>query len=219
MTDSVPITSATPDTTYRFRDHGAKRPGTWRYLWEPVLKELENLPRGSSVLDAGCGNGSFAQVLADRGFDVCGSDLSESGVQHARTLGTGGRFEVASVYDDLLELFGKPFDAIASLEVVEHLYDPQTFAMRMHQALKPGGRLIVSTPYHGWLKNSVVALRGLHDKHFNPLIVGGHIKFWSRETLTRLLSEAGFVVEKFQGAGRYPYLWKSMILTAKKREA
>lgn len=122
------------------------------------------------------------------------------------------------MYDDLLELFGKPFDAIVSLEVVEHLYDPTTFAQRMYQALKPGGRLIISTPYHGWLKNVVIALRGKHDHHFNPLIVGGHIKFWSRSTLSRLLTAAGFEIERFTGAGRLPYLWKSMILTARKRE-
>lgn len=216
--DPSPTAVASPDTTYRFRDHGSRRPGTWRYLWEPVLQELENLPPGSRVLDAGCGNGTFAQVLTERGYKVCGTDLSEKGIDNARSLNIG-RFEVASVYDDLRELFGQQFDAIISLEVVEHLYDPPTFAMRMHQALKPAGRLIISTPYHGWLKNVAIALRGKHDQHFNPMIVGGHIKFWSRSTLTRLLTEAGFEVERFVGAGRYPFLWKSMILSARKRAA
>ncbi len=216
--DTNPTTTAL-DTTYRFRDHGSNRPGSWRYLWQPVIEELASLPSRSRVLDAGCGNGTFVQALFEQGYDVCGTDLSEKGIEHARSLGMPGRFEVASVYDNLLELFGQPFDAIVSLEVVEHLYDPQTFAQRVHQALKPGGRLIVSTPYHGWLKNVVIATRGKHDHHFDPLTVGGHIKFWSRSTLSKLLTDAGFEVEGFRGAGRFPYQWKSMILTARKGNA
>lgn len=208
--------TAAPDTTYRFRQHGSKLPGTWRYLWQPVLGELDGLTPGSRVLDAGCGNGTFSQELARRGFEVCGFDLSQDGVKNARSLETGGRFELASAYDNLLDLFGGPFDAIVSMEVVEHLYDPPTFARRLSEALKPGGRLVISAPYHGWLKNCAVAIGGLHDKHFNPLTVGGHIKFWSRQTLTKLLNGAGFEVERFRGAGRYPYLWKSLILTARK---
>jgi 2-polyprenyl-3-methyl-5-hydroxy-6-metoxy-1,4-benzoquinol methylase len=215
--ETAPAATGAPDPTYRFREHGAMLPGTWRYLWQPVLAELDGLAAGSRVLDAGCGNGTFGRQLAQRGFDVCGFDLSADGIKNARTLDTGGRFEVASAYDNLLELFGGPFDAVVSMEVVEHLYDPQTFARRLHEALKPGGRLVISAPHHGWLKNCVVAVGGLHDKHFNPLVVGGHIKFWSRKTLSKLLNDAGFEVERFRGAGRYPYLWKSLILTARKR--
>lgn len=44
----------------------------------------------------------------------------------------------------------------------------------------------------------------------------GHIKYWSRPTLTRLMHENGFAVRRFHGVGRLPYLWKSMILVAQK---
>jgi hypothetical protein len=45
---------------------------------------------------------------------------------------------------------------------------------------------------------------------------GGHIKFWSRNTLSLLLQESGFEVVAFSGVGRFPYLWKSMVLVARK---
>jgi len=45
---------------------------------------------------------------------------------------------------------------------------------------------------------------------------GGHIKLWSRTTLTRLLEKNGFTVIEFHGVGRFPYLWKSMILVARR---
>ena len=52
------------------------------------------------------------------------------------------------------------------------------------------------------------------DHHYTALWDGGHIKFWSRETLTKLLEEFGFRVTDFRGAGRLPYLWKSMLVRA-----
>lgn len=188
---------------------------TAAYLWAKVLPQLA--PQVTRrILDAGCGNGAFSRVLAEQGYDVTGVDLSESGISFAREQCPAGRFEVASVTEDLAHRFGEPFDAVVSLEVVEHLYDPRLFARRMFDVLRPGGRLILSTPYHGYLKNVALAMSGKLDAHFTALWDGGHIKFWSRQTLTELLTEAGFRVVDFQGAGRLPYLWRSMILVAER---
>jgi hypothetical protein len=44
----------------------------------------------------------------------------------------------------------------------------------------------------------------------------GHIKFWSRKTISQLLNENGFRVVRFIGAGRLPLVWKSMIVVAQK---
>jgi 2-polyprenyl-6-hydroxyphenyl methylase/3-demethylubiquinone-9 3-methyltransferase len=196
--------------------YGAEEPHTHSYIWPPVLRRLSHLPAGSRVLDAGCGNGTFARRLASLGFDVCGIDLAESGIAQARRLSPGSRFEIASVYDDLGELFGRPFDAVVSLETVEHLYDPRTFVGRVRDGLRPGGLFVVSTPYHGYLKNLALAVTGRLDAHFTALWDGGHVKFWSRRTLTALLTEKGFRVTECLGAGRLPYFWKSMILVARR---
>ena len=108
------------------------------------------------------------------------------------------------------------FDVVVSTEVVEHVYSPRQWAATALAALKPGGLLICSTPYHGYLKNCALAITGKLDAHFTALWVGGHIKFWSRRTLTELLEEAGFQVVAFRGAGRLPWLWMSMLLVARK---
>ena len=78
-----------------------------------------------------------------------------------------------------------------------------------------GGEIIISTPYHGYLKNLALALSGKLDAHFTALWDGGHIKFFSRNTLETLLVESGFEVTDFIGAGRWPYLWKSMLIKAR----
>ena len=82
--------------------------------------------------------------------------------------------------------------------------------------VRDGGHLIVTTPYHGYLKNLSLALLDRWDSHHAPLWEGGHIKFWSRATLTELLERGGFRVAGFSGAGRIPPLWKSMVLVARK---
>jgi len=187
---------------------------TQGYVWSPALQQIASLPAGSRVLDAGCGAGFFAKQLRDRGFEVVGMDLAETGIARARRLWPEIRFEVASVYDNMSEIFGHQFDAVVALEVVEHLYDPRRFVSRVRESLQPNGKLILSTPYHGYLKNSLIALKGGFDTHVSPLWDGGHIKFWSRKTLTALLEEKGFRVDAFVGAGRLPYLWKSMILNS-----
>lgn len=74
----------------------------------------------------------------------------------------------------------------------------------------------MSTPYHSYLKNLALALSGKMDNHFTALWDHGHIKFWSKKTLTLLLREAGFSKVKFFRAGRIPPLAKSMLAVATK---
>jgi hypothetical protein len=81
------------------------------------------------------------------------------------------------------------------------------------------GTLILSTPYHGYLKDVALAVSGRFDRHCDPLWDGGHIKFWSKATLGRLLTETGFEVEQWGGAGRLPRFWKSMIVVARMAQA
>jgi 2-polyprenyl-6-hydroxyphenyl methylase/3-demethylubiquinone-9 3-methyltransferase len=187
------------------------------YLVPTVLNALMKWqPRPPCrVLDAGCGNGYTAGVLLRKGFEVVGVDASEAGIALARAAHPEGRFECLSLYEDVRDRLGS-FDAIVSTEVIEHLYDPRRFVARMKEALYPGGLVIVSTPYHGYLKNLVMAIVGKWDRHLTAMWDGGHIKFWSRSTLCALLEENGFEILDFLGSGRLAWLWKSMIVVARK---
>lgn len=168
------------------------------------------------VFDAGCGNGFLVGRFLDCGFIVAGCDESKSAIQCARASHASGRFEVLSVYDDIAEIFDREWDIVVASEVIEHLCSPALFVQRVRDLLKPGGLFIISTPYHGYLKNMALAVTGAFDHHFTALWEGGHIKFWSYKTLSILLREHGFVEPRFFGAGRLPFLWKSMVVTALK---
>jgi cyclopropane fatty-acyl-phospholipid synthase-like methyltransferase len=186
-------------------------------LWPKVRAFAEPLRAGMRVLDAGCGNGAMCGEFLALGCTVVGVDLSQSGVGIAREAHPQGRFEEAHVDETLLGRLREPsFDVVVSTEVVEHLYDPRTYARGCLAALKPGGRLVMTTPYHGYLKNLAIAVLGRWDSHANPLWDGGHIKLWSKATLGQLLGEAGFVNLRFRGAGRVPWLWKALTVSADK---
>ena len=103
------------------------------------------------------------------------------------------------------------------MEVIEHLYQPRAFVLFIRKILEAngGGQFIVTTPYHGYLKNLTIAAANKMDYHLSALWEGGHIKFWSRRTLTILLRDAGYHHLAFTGAERIPYLWRHMVFSAR----
>lgn len=186
-------------------------PMSCNVLTEPVIEVLHGL-RPKSVLDAGCGNGALAGAMAAAGYQVMGIDGDAEGIaiaqrQHPAVEFRQGQFD------------GSPpgeFDVVVSTEVVEHLYAPHELAAFAFAALKPGGHLVISTPYHGFIKNLAISLANGWDKHFTANWCGGHIKFWSIKTLSDLLRKSGFEITGFRGVGRMPFLWMSMILIARR---
>jgi 2-polyprenyl-3-methyl-5-hydroxy-6-metoxy-1,4-benzoquinol methylase len=205
-----------------YKDYGfasAAESHMHRHFMPHIFALAGELKPGTRVLDVGCGNGAACGEFIRRGCKVAGIDLSRQGIELARHTYPQGRFELLGADRDILQRLGEsPFDIVASTEVVEHLYAPRDWAQGCFQALKPGGHLICTTPYHGYLKNLLISLAGKWDAHANPLWDGGHIKLWSKRTLSALLTEAGFTGVEFRGAGRVPGLWMTMIAKAKKPE-
>ena len=186
------------------------------YLLPALQAELERLDGCEKRLfDLGCGNGSIGAAVSKDGWDFTGVDVSSDGIAYANRVHPELRLEIGSAYENLSAKYGK-FPVVVSLEVVEHLYDPRTYARTLFDLLEPGGTAIVSTPYHGYWKNLVLAMTGKMDNHFHALWDNGHIKFWSIATLTKLLEEAGFGDIRFVRVGRIPPLAKSMIAIAQK---
>lgn len=215
-----------PPSCDPYQDYGYRNAGpncSHAYLW-PALRALvtQHLPASPAAggapraIDIGCGNGWVCGRLATLGLAVSGYDASTEGIGQARRVLPAGRFEVLAVGAEPRAVFGDGWDLVVSTEVIEHLYAPRRLLLDARALLRPGGLLVLSTPYHGYLKNLTLALGGRMDRHFTALWDGGHIKFFSRRTLTALLLEAGFEPLGFRGAGRAPWLWRSMVLAARK---
>lgn len=200
-------------------EYGSPEPFAYQRELRAALQPwLNDIPKGARILDAGCGNGYLSGVLLEAGFSVTGVDASESGIRICRETYPKGRFHVASMDDPALpSVTGQDFDAIMATEVIEHMLSPRLFLENCRAILKSGGPLILTTPYHGYLKNLALSLLGKLDNHFGSQKEGGHIKFWSRKTLSAELAEHGFEPVAFRGIGRLPWLWKSMAFQAVKR--
>jgi 2-polyprenyl-3-methyl-5-hydroxy-6-metoxy-1,4-benzoquinol methylase len=188
-----------------------------KYILQPLLKILSKKDN-RIILDIGCGNGWLCNHLIQLGYNTYGIDASKSGIAIANQTNPG-RFFLQDISSNELpnELKGMLFNTIISTEVVEHLYSPREYFALCRNILEKagGGELIVTTPYHGYLKNIALSLSGKMDNHFTVLWDGGHIKFWSKKTLYRILKEQGFTNMQFTGCGRLPYLWKSMMISSR----
>lgn len=186
------------------------------YLLPVVTELLERfVPVPGEVFDLGCGNGYIMNKLSEKGWRMTGVDASTEGVRRAREAHAELNVHRGSVYDDLQSKFGC-FRAVLSLEVVEHLYAPQTYAARLFDLVEPGGIAIVSTPFHGYWKNLALALSGRLDRHFRAIDAHGHIKFWSRKTMATLLEKEGLEIQDWRLVGRIPILAKSMVVLARR---
>jgi 2-polyprenyl-6-hydroxyphenyl methylase/3-demethylubiquinone-9 3-methyltransferase len=183
----------------------------------PAIETLLPEQRSLRILDLGCGNGFLAQHFAAAGHAVTATDPSTDGIELARRAYPGVRFEAVSGYDSHTHLMPPGgWDVITASEVIEHLYDPRRFLENAFRHIAPGGCIILTTPYHGYLKNLALAAAGAWDRHLTVHWHGGHIKFFSVPTLTAMLRDCGFVDPTFRFVGRLPWLWKSMVCRAEK---
>jgi 2-polyprenyl-6-hydroxyphenyl methylase/3-demethylubiquinone-9 3-methyltransferase len=202
-----------------FADYGytsADATGTSADIYQAVERLLRaNIEPGARVLDLGCGNGIFTKHLVNNGFCSFGVDTSASGIAVASKAHPGVPFFCGDI-ESLLRSGQPTFDAVVSVEVIEHCPSTSDFCLSIAHSLRPGGTAIVTTPYHGYVKNLLIALLGMGDRHYNPLWDGGHIKFFSPTTLTRALEQAGMQVCSISRVGRLPMIAKSMVIHAKK---
>jgi 2-polyprenyl-3-methyl-5-hydroxy-6-metoxy-1,4-benzoquinol methylase len=200
-------------TEFEWQSEGSGNGESGEKLTRVFIELVKKLEGVRSICDLGCGNGHISGRLAAAGYQVTGVDASASGIQIARRAYPKVQFIEALIDRDLRS---GNFDLVVSSDVIEHLYRPSDLLEAAQSLLKPGGQILLGTPYHGYLKNLVLAATGKMDTHFSALHDGGHIKFFSVRSLSRLLTSHGFEHFSFTFYGRAPWLWKNMICHARK---
>jgi 2-polyprenyl-3-methyl-5-hydroxy-6-metoxy-1,4-benzoquinol methylase len=163
---------------------------------------LEHVSKGERVLDVGCGEGRFAGELLDVGAQVVGIDVAEEPLRRARA--RRPELDVRLVLEaGPWQLEDSSFDVVWAGEVIEHVADTSAWLSEARRVLRSGGSLVLSTPAHGRLTLLATALsRRAFARHFEPR--GEHLRFYGRDTLTRLLGDFGFQQISVRGAGGPP---------------
>ena len=208
---------------FEWNDAGPANGESGLGLANQLIARVRELPDVRRICDLGSGNGYIANRLVTFGYDIVGIDASKTGVEIARRQHHAVRqegkvtFTQSAIDKETRSRTGLPeVDLVISSDVIEHFYRPADLLEAAENLLKPQGHLLITTPYHGYLKNLALSLSGRMDKHFSALHDGGHIKFFSVNTLSELVTRHAFTDLNFSYYGRAPWLWKNMICHARR---
>lgn len=153
--------------TYRHNEAYAEFLSGWDEGFYAKYADTLNPGRaGARVLDIGCGVGQVVARLREAGCDAYGVDVSEPNIERARRHGDRCQW-----YDGTALPFPDGhFDAAGALNVLEHVDDPEAFVRELARVVKPGGRIVLSSPNFfrvlGW-RDYHPRMRGLRQKWRN----------------------------------------------------
>jgi ubiquinone/menaquinone biosynthesis C-methylase UbiE len=149
---------------------------------------LGRVLEGARVLDVGCGLGDFTAVLVEHGLAAVGCDVSSEALLRARERHPGVEFVQSA---DALPFGDAAFEVVWAGEVLEHVQDVLGLLAEIHRVLRPGGRLLVSTPAHGPLRRLRLGLsRAAFEANFDPR--SDHVRFFTAQTLLETLRVSRF---------------------------
>ena len=183
-----------PANYYSFVGTGDSLVGRLQRVWEGGKVKLYSSWIGAGprrVLDVGCGNGRFLELLRDFGdpdWTLCGLESDEASVESCRQQG----FEAES---ERVEDFAKRpeqrnrYDAVIMLQLIEHVEDPAQIAAEVAQLLQEDGVFIIETPNLGGLDYTL--FRGRHWGHYH---FPRHFHLFSQSSLAEMLEKNGFEV-------------------------
>ncbi len=173
--------------------------------------------KGLKILDLGCGAGLISEPLARLGADVTGIDAAQENIMMARAHAkqTGLDIEYIPTTAEALVIDKKQFNAVVSLEVIEHVADAQDFAKSCHALLKPGGMFLFST-LNRTLESYAVAIVGA--EYMTRLVPRGTHewkKFITPAEMAEILTVAQFRSVRIEGLNYQP-VHKSWAIGANK---
>ena len=171
------------------------------------------LPAPARVLEIGCGEGETVGDAVARGHETMGVDIATAAVERARDRNPGATFVTFPADELPWPIADGTYDLVVALEVIEHLFWPRNLLDGACSALNPGGVLVLSTPYHGRLKNAAISLLAF-ERHFSP--DGEHVRFLTDDWLDRALRKAGFAPYAIRHLGRGPWFWANTMVAARK---
>jgi SAM-dependent methyltransferase len=156
---------------------------------------------GANILNVGCVNHSIALTESEKGrwlqlrlserfpkANVLGLDIDQENVERMRAQGMN-----VEVGDAQHLTYHEQFDTIILGEIIEHLQNPGACLEGCRRALKPGGRIILSTPNIFCVMHMLMYFKN-YDHAFN----GEHVAWFCPQTLRTMVERCGLRIESFK---------------------
>ncbi|HEY0180865.1 MAG TPA: bifunctional 2-polyprenyl-6-hydroxyphenol methylase/3-demethylubiquinol 3-O-methyltransferase UbiG [Dokdonella sp.] len=163
---------------------------------------------GARVLDVGCGGGLLSEALARAGAEVTAIDLAPAVLEVARLhlyeSGLAVDYREISAEALAAERPGT-FDAVACMEMLEHVPDPASVVRACATLLKPGGRLFLSTLNRTPLAFGAAIVGAEHVLGLLPRGTHHYAQFLKPSELATALRGAGLVLEDLSGLAYNPF--------------
>jgi SAM-dependent methyltransferase len=130
---------------------------------EAVQDAVRRLPRGA-LLDAGAGEGAFSLWAREQGFHVTAMDSAPEFFQASDVVCQGGNLDEPWPFDS------RSFDVVVAIEVIEHVENHYHFLRECCRVVRPGGRIVISTPNcHSLESRWNYMLTGFEDSAPRPI--------------------------------------------------
>ena len=165
---------------------------------------------GARALDLGCGDGAITARLAETGLAATGVDPSQVALERARARHPDLEL-AAPLGDGRLPFADSSFEAVFCIHVLQHVADTQMLMSEVRRVLVPGGTIAIVVPWHGRLKNVLIAV-GSFERHHDPL--EPVVRHYTRRSLESLLLSFGFDDVRLRGAGGLPLARSTLLARA-----
>lgn len=142
----------------------SRAPHIWNmyHAQQALYTRLLPASTGLKILDVGCAQATLALRLAEHGHLVTAVDIRQAFLDYAQSRYTHGKIEFicSNVFERDLTA---EYDVIFANQIIEHLVYPVDFVRKLSDGLKPGGKLIMSTPNGRYIKNTLPSFTALGD--------------------------------------------------------
>ena len=162
---------------------------------DEIVATFEPYRKNNRLLDIGCGAGSFLKAAARQNWKAFGLEVSQSAIEHARSLGFEvfhGEIEEANYADGY-------FDVVIASELLEHLPDPRALLSSISRILRPGGLFWATTPHGRGISARILGV------DWSTVCPPEHLQLFSVAGIKRLLSSAGFSQVNVATHGTNPF--------------
>ncbi len=158
---------------------------------------LEHVRAGDRVLDVGCGEGAFADALLRAGCAPVCVEVADEPLRRLRSRFPELDDVRRAVAEKPLPLDDAEVDVVWAGEVVEHVVDVALLLGELRRVLRPGGRLVLTTPDHPLhLRLRLAIVPGAFEEHF--AVGADHLRFFTARSLEGALAGEGFSIASLE---------------------